>query len=255
MLTWPVFEDSALDVVVTTRQGGVSRGPYATLNLGLHVGDDPRAVLENRRRAAAALGAGLDDLVFCRQTHGRRVATVTASDGGKGARSDAGAINSTDALVTSDPGVVLVMMSADCTPMVLFDPDAGVAACVHSGWRGTTQRVSEAALEAMVALGARPERVVAGLGPTVPAATYQVGPEVVDAARSSLGDLEGIVRPDGTGRWTFDIVAAQLRTLAEGGVMSEHIHLSTLDSTAPECFSDRAVRPCGRQAVMARLRP
>ena len=254
VLSWGAFAGLAVDAVITTRRGGVSVGPYATLNLGLHVGDDPDAVVENRRRAAATVGADLDDLVFCRQTHGRNVVTVTTADRGRGAYSQADAIEATDALVTSTPGVGLVMMAADCTPIVLYDPDAGVIGCVHAGWRGTTARVVDAALEAMADLGARPERCVAGVGPCVGADRYQVGSDVVAAASSSFADLTGIVAPDGTGRWTFDLLAANRRTLAEAGVPAGQTYCSPLATGTPEFFSDRAFRPCGRHAAIIRLR-
>ena len=149
MLTWPVFDAFDVDVMVTTRQGGVSSGSYASLNLGLHVGDADTDVLENRRRAAAAMGADPGDFVFCRQAHGREVQVITAGDRGRGAQADEDAIPGTDALVTSDPGVVLTVMVADCVPIVLYDPVAHVLACVHAGWRGTVARVSEAAVETM----------------------------------------------------------------------------------------------------------
>lgn len=254
MLTWPVFSDHPVSVVVTTRDGGVSDGPYATLNLGLHVGDDAGRVLENRRRAARAAGLELEDLVFCRQTHGRQVATVTRAEAGKGAGADGDAIQDTDGLVTAEPGVGLVMMAADCSPIVLYDPDAPALACVHSGWRGTTARVVEAALGAMAELGAHPRRVIAAIGPTVAASTYQVGPEVVEAARDSFDDLDGLIEPDGSGRWKFDLVAANVRILTEAGVPPGHIHRAGVDTGAAQCFSDRGERPCGRQAAIVALR-
>ena len=133
MLAWPAFDGHPVDALVTSRQGGVSAGPYASLNLGLHVGDSTAAVLENRRRTAAALGADLGDLVFCHQSHGRNVQVVTAADRGRGTLSQDDAIAATDALVTAEPGVVLVVMVADCVPIVLYDPVARVLSCVHAG--------------------------------------------------------------------------------------------------------------------------
>ncbi len=254
LLTWPVLQPHPLDVVMTTRTGGVSTGPYASLNLGLHVGDDPRAVVENRRRVAAALDLTLDDLVFCRQTHGRGVATVTRDDAGKGSRGEADALDGIDALVTVETGLGLVMMAADCTPMALYDPDANVVACVHSGWRGTVARVAEAALDVMGGLGADPRRVLAAIGPTIPGDRYQVGPEVAAAAAGALGDLDGVAVPDGSGRWLLDLVAANRRILAAAGVPEEHIYVSGVSTSDRLCFSDRAERPCGRQAMIVVLR-
>jgi YfiH family protein len=193
--------------------------------------------------------------VFGRQTPGRRAVPVGVGDWGWGAYSEADAIADADALVTATPGVGLVMMAADCTPIVLYDADAQVLACVHAGWRGTTARVVDAALAAMTALGARAERCVAGLGPCVRASRYQVGRDVLEAAEDAFGDLSGIVAPDGTGRWTFDLWSANLRTLLEAGVPPAQTHRCALATGGSEFFSDRAVRPCGRHGAIARLRP
>lgn len=255
-LRWRAFADEPLDALVTGRDGGVSVGEYASLNLSLGVGDDPGLVVENRRRAAAAIGAGLDDMVFAHQVHGRDVAVVSAADRGRGTRSidDAPAA---DALVTATPGIGLAVMVGDCVPIVLYDPGAHVVAAVHAGWRGTVARVTDAALAAMADLGARPGAVVAGLGPAITADRYQVGDEVADAGRDCFGgDAAGIVRPDGTGRWTFDLWAANRRLLVEAGVDPANIEVSPV-GTGPGTpfFSDRTARPCGRFAALVRLHP
>ncbi|HTO01936.1 MAG TPA: polyphenol oxidase family protein, partial [Microthrixaceae bacterium] len=154
VMRWPLLDATrVVETVVTTRGGGVSTGVYESLNLGLHVGDDPAAVIENRSRAAGAIGLGLDDLVFCKQSHGRAVEHVGVADRGRGTRSDLDAIADTDAMVTTDAGVGLVIMVADCVPIVLVDPVSRVLACVHAGWRGTTQRVVTETVDRMVDLG------------------------------------------------------------------------------------------------------
>lgn len=259
VLTWPAFDGLDLDVLVTTRIGGVSSGPYASLNLGLHVGDQGEDVLENRRRAAAALGADLRDMVFCDQAHGREVRVVSAADRGRGSLRLDDAIAQTDALVTAEPGVVLVVMVADCVPIVLYDPVAHVLACVHAGWRGTVARVSEAAVAAMRGLGASPENVIAGLGPAISPDRYQVGADVVGAAQRNLGGgAADVIRPDGTGKWLFDLWAANRIVLRAAGLADEHVSVAaTPTGTAGTglFFSDREVRPCGRFAAVARLRP
>jgi YfiH family protein len=253
-LRWAVFDGRPVEAFVTGRDGGVSDGVYATLNLSLGVGDDPDLVVDNRRRAAAALGADLDDMVFAHQVHGHEVAVVTDADRGRGTLSVDDA-PSADALVTATPGLGLAVMVGDCVPIVLHDPVAHVVAAVHAGWRGTVARVTDAALDAMAGLGSRPGDVVAGLGPAITADRYQVGEEVAGAARDCLGgDVEGIVRPDGTGRWTFDLWAANRRLLVEAGVDPSNIEVSPI-GTGPGTpfFSDRTARPCGRFAALARL--
>lgn len=255
VLTWDIFDGHPVQAVVTTRHGGVSTGPYEALNLGLHVGDDPEAVIENRRRAAAAVGLELDDLVFCQQNHGRVVVRVTTADRGRGARSGDDAIPAADALFTADAGVGLVVMVADCVPIVIFDPGTVTVACVHAGWRGTVARVVDATVKALVAGGARREELLVGVGPAVAPERYQVGPEVADAVgRAFDGRVDGLLAPDGTGRWRFDLWAANLRVLEEAGVRSEQVSLADLPTGAGgPFFSDRAVRPCGRFAAVARL--
>jgi hypothetical protein len=187
LLTWPALEASGADAAVTARDGGVSSGPYATLNLSLSVGDDPARVLENRRRLAAALGANPGDFVFARQVHGAGVRIVGPADRGSGAFTLDDAVPGTDALVTTSPDVVLAILTADCVPIVLHDPVAGVLACVHAGWRGTVARVPAAAVAAMQSLGSRPSDILAGVGPAVAPARYQVGPDVHQAVTRSFG--------------------------------------------------------------------
>lgn len=257
VLTWPVFDAFDVDVMVTTRQGGASSGPYASLNLGLHVGDASEDVLENRRRAAAAVGADPGDFVFCVQAHGPNVEVITAADRGRGALTQADAIPGTDALVTRDPGVVLTVMVADCVPIVLCDPVEHVLACVHAGWRGTVARVSEAAVDTMRSLGSKPENVIAGLGPAIPPDRYQVGDDVYKAAGEGLGaGAAQVIRPDGTGKWLFDLWTANRLVLREAGVPEGNMHVAAIPTGSDPglFFSDREVRPCGRFAAMARLR-
>jgi hypothetical protein len=273
VLTFPVLEGRGVEAVVTTTAGGVSTGPYESLNLGLHVGDDPDVVVENRRRAARAIGLELDDLVFCNQTHGRMVVRVDEQDRGLGSTSLDDAIQGADALVTTTPGVGLAVLVADCVPIVLHHA-AGAVAAVHAGWRGTVARVAEAAVEVLcAATGEGPDGIVAGIGPAIPADRYQVGQEVADAASDCFAtdDLDAILTPDpdADAHWRFDLWTANARILAAAGVPPEAVTIArdatgqpvslagTTDAGArpgtPTFFSDRAVRPCGRFALLTRL--
>ncbi|MGB6057257.1 MAG: polyphenol oxidase family protein [Microthrixaceae bacterium] len=257
VLRWPRLDSTGvLDAAVTTRRGGVSEGVYGSLNLGLHVGDDPDAVIENRATAAATIGLDLDALVFCRQTHGRKVALVGSPERGRGTRSDSDALPDTDAVVTSTPGVGLVIMVADCVPIVLVDPLARVLGCVHAGWRGATQRIVAAAIEKMVDLGADRSQLLVGMGPAIPADRYQVGEDVLAAVTEAFaGEADRVIRPDGTGRWLFDGWMANLLGLRDSGVAEANISLARLPTGNGEFFSDRAERPCGRFALLAALKP
>src|SRR5690349_8648514 len=234
VLAWPAFDRYPVDALVTTRHGGVSAGDYATLNLSFGVGDRPGDVLENRRRAAAALGAGLGDFVFGSQVHGAVARVVTRADRGRGAAVAGAGVGEADALVTSDPGTVLGAVVADCVPILLYDPGAHVLACVHAGWRGTVARVTGAALAAMAGLGTRPADVIAGLGPAIGPDRYQVGEEVAAAARECFGARAGaVVLPDGTGSWLFDLWAANRLVLTEAGVAGDRIHVAAVPTGPP----------------------
>lgn len=265
VLTWPAFDAFPLDAVVTTRRGGISAGAYAALNLSFMVGDDPGHVLENRRRAAAALGADLADFVFAAQVHGNTARIVGPADRGRGTRAAADAVPGADVLVTADPGPVLAVLAADCVPIVLYDPAAHVLACAHAGWRGTVTRAAAAAVSAMRSLGSRPADIVAGVGPAVAAARYQVSAEVADAATAAFGDqAPAVLEPAGPGQWRFDLWAANRLVLREAGLPDANIHLTDVptgpaatsgpaNGTRPTFFSHRAEQPCGRFAAIARL--
>jgi YfiH family protein len=278
LLTWPALDASGVDAAVTARAGGVSSGPYATLNLSLSVGDDPASVLENRRRLAAVLDVSPGDFIFARQVHGTGVRVVGEADRGSGAFTLDDAIDDTDALVTRSPGAVLAILTADCVPIVLHDQVARVLACVHAGWRGTVARVCAAAVAAMETLGSRPSDVIAGVGPAVAPARYQVGTDVHQAVTRAFGPAAtAFIRPDSAPeRWLLDLWAANRFVLREAGLPDAQIHITDLptgpvdlpddarpaDPTDPVnparhgyFFSDRAARPCGRLALVARLRP
>ena len=279
VLTWPAFDPLPVEAMVTTRHGGVSAGRYATLNLSFAVGDEAANVRENRRRTAAALGADPADFVFAAQVHGNHAEVVSAADRGRGTLADGDAVGPADALVTATPGTVLAILVADCVPIILYDPAAHVLACVHAGWRGTVARTAQAAIAAMCSLGSRPEDVIAGIGPSVAAGSYQVGQEVAAAARDAFGEevtgaardasgqqAQALLRPALTsgpsgegarGQWLFDLPAANRHVLRGAGVPEGQIHV-TATSTGPDpglFFSHRAERPCGRFALAARLEP
>ena len=260
LLTWPALDASGVGAAVTARAGGVSSGPYESLNLSLSVGDDPGCVLENRHRLATAFGAAPGDFVFARQVHGAGVRVVTEADRGSGAFRLDDAVDDTDALVTTSPEVVLAILTADCVPIVLHDPVAGVLACVHAGWRGTVAGVTAATLAVMQGLGTCPSDVVAGIGPAVGADRYQVGPDVHQAVTRSFGPAAAqFIHPDPSapGRWLLDLQAANRHALRQAGVPGARIHATDIP-TGPvpgHFFSDRAARPCGRLALAARLRP
>ncbi len=197
---------------ITARHGGVSEGPWSSLNLTKGTGDDPEAVEQNLRRMADAFGTQREHLVSPNQRHTTRTAVVTEADRGR-------VILETDTLLTDDFGVPVLLRYADCTPVLLYDPRNAAFAVVHSGWRGTVAGAVPAAIRALAEeFGTRPEEVVAGVGPSIGPCCYEVGDEVVMAAREAFDDADALLPRNGNERRHFDLWAANRRWLSEAGV-------------------------------------
>ena len=165
-ITHPLLDRAGVRHGFFTRQGGVSTGIYDSLNAGLGSTDDPAAVAENRRRIAAHMGGVPDDLAACYQIHSAIARTAEA--GWKGERPEG------DATVTATPGVICGVLTADCAPILLADPDAGVVGAAHAGWKGALGGIVHSTVSAMQALGAQPRRIVAVVGPCIAQASYEV---------------------------------------------------------------------------------
>ena len=166
-ITHPLLERAGVRHGFFTRVGGVSTGLFEGLNTGMGSSDDPQAVAENRRRVAASFGGGSDDLANCYQIHSSLTRVATGPWAGERPEGDA--------VVTATAGVIPAVLTADCAPILLADADAAVVGAVHAGWKGALGGVVHSAVMAMEALGARPGRIVAVVGPCIAQASYEVG--------------------------------------------------------------------------------
>jgi YfiH family protein len=193
-----------------TRRGGASSGVYAGLNCGPGSSDQREAVALNRARVADALGVAPARLLSLHQVHGTEV-VVAASDGWS-ERPRA------DAAVTADPGVAISVLTADCAPILLHDPEAGVIGAAHAGWRGAVDGVVEATLAAMERLGARRGAVRAAVGPTISQRAYEVGPEFFDRFRDEADGFERYFAVGEGDRLRFDLPGFVLGRLRAAGV-------------------------------------
>ena len=195
-----------------TRQGGVSEGPFASLNCGLASGDARRRVAVNRNRAAGAVAPEADALCTVRQHHGSAAAVVEAPwRDGEGPAADA--------MVTRAPGLILGVLTADCAPVLLADADARVVGAVHAGWRGALGGVIEAAVAAMTGLGARRERIAAALGPCIAQDSYEVGPEFPALIGTDENPPDGLFAPAARrGHFYFDLAGYVTCRLEAAGV-------------------------------------
>ena len=228
--------------VTTTRAGGVSKPPFATFNLGDHVGDDPDAVAANRHRLATATGLGDDRIVWMNQVHGTHVEVVDSDDR---------TIDDTDGLVTTTPMLALAVVTADCVPVLMADARAGVIGAVHAGRVGAARGVVPRTLETMVAAGAHVEDVSVLLGPAVSGANYEVPAEMAAEVERSLPGSRATTRRGTPGLDLRAGIAAQLRTL---GVTAIDID-PRCTAADRNLFSHRRDAPTGRLASLVWLEP
>lgn len=193
--------------VLSLRTGGSSAAPYASFNLGDHVGDDPAAVRRNRERLAGALGMGTERLVWMEQVHGREVRFVD--------RPEELPVAMTDAVVTTTPRLALNVLTADCVPVLLWDDEAGVIAAAHAGRHGVRLGIVPRTVQVMVEAGARPDRITALLGPAICGQCYEVPPQMQDDVEAHAPGSAVRTRVRTTG---LDLRAGILGQLATAGV-------------------------------------
>ncbi|WP_366552937.1 peptidoglycan editing factor PgeF [Aquibaculum sediminis] len=194
-----------------TREGGVSQGIYDSLNCGPGSKDNPDHVAENRRRAAAALGLEPDRLLTCYQVHSPNVVTVE-EPWNAAERPEA------DGLVTATPGLALGILTADCAPVLLADAQAGVIGAAHAGWKGAVGGVLEATVDAMEALGARRDAIIAGIGPCIAQRSYEVGPDFPAPFLAQGEENRDLFRPGAGDRLHFDLKDYVARRLHRAGL-------------------------------------
>lgn len=209
----------------STRLGGASEGPLASLNLGRSVGDAPERVEENLRRACAAASLDPDELHTVHQVHGAEVHRVTAALRG---RARASPRPKADALFTAEPGAALAVSVADCVPILVADPAGRRVAAVHSGWRGTYAEIAARAVEAFAGEGSSPAALRVAIGPSIRLCCYVVGQELADQFRARFGP-EVVVEEDG--KLHLDLVRAIRWSLGRAGVPEEAVEV------VPDCTS------------------
>lgn len=224
-----------VDAFVTDRFGGVSSAPYDSLNLGAHVGDHANNVQENRRLVANAIGVDPTRLVIVQQVHGVQVLDT----------SNATPSSEADALFTDGRDQALAILVADCVPILLADSMSSRFALVHAGWRGLHLGVIAQTLQHF----ADAAQVHAFLGPSISREGYQVGPEVA----AHFAHLPEALTPDGGDRSRLDLtLVATLQLLEHGVADASIVRCQQVTDGGEVFFSDRAQRPCGRFALVAK---
>jgi YfiH family protein len=216
-----------LEHAIFTRQGGVSPAPFDSLNLSMSVPDEKVRVYANRRRAYGIVGRDTDSVVHAHLVHGADVARVTQAQNGSW-------VTHVDGLITDEPGCVLTMNFADCSPIFLYDPANQAIGLGHAGWQGAIKDLPGAMVRAMQReFGSDSARLIAGIGPSIGPCCYEIDEPVISAVHEAFAQPESLLIPpkvpeDGSSRRRphFDLPEANRRNLARAGV--QHIQLSGL---------------------------
>ena len=209
----------------STRLGGVSRGHLASLNLGCHRGDEPDRVRENYRRFCAAIGVDMGAIVMTNQVHGDVVRGVDEGD----IKADLLAQTpfEADGLTTDRPGVALAIFSADCVPILFFDPVARAVGACHAGWRGTAAAIAAKTVRAMAQrYGCKAEDIRCAIGPAIGPCCFETDGDVPEAMKTALGDLAAPYMSKTGEKWRVDLKGINRALLLDAGVGEEHIDLS-----------------------------
>lgn len=256
--TVPSFNETGLVVHgFSGRLGGVSQGAYESLNLSIHTDDKPENILKNRQLIANVLGFNPEDIVCAQQVHGNHVYGVLPEDKGRGAKDRITVIPGTDALMTDEPGIVLMAFFADCVPIFFLDPKQKIIALAHAGWQGTALQITFETIKAMEKkYKSCANELLVAVGPSIGPCHYQVDTPVIDRMKEAykekyLDFFENLYNGYGQlNLWEANRYQAQ-----EAGVPNQNITLARICTFCEqgEFFSHRA-KMAGRQAAMIMLK-
>jgi YfiH family protein len=221
------FEKHGLIHGISTRLHGYSDHPFNSLNLGLHTGDIRETVLRNRYLFANAVGINPEAVVTAQQVHEDTITVVTASDKGLGAKDYSKAYSSTDALITAETGVPLMLFFADCVPVLFFDPVRRIIAISHAGWKGTVARIAAKTLTKLQAeFAVNPRDCLIGIGPSIGQCCYEVDETVIDRLRQEFSDTWSDFVSPKKNRWQLNLWEVNRRQLLDVGANEDNIVVS-----------------------------
>lgn len=223
--------DSSMSHFMTTRMGGISQGEYDSFNLGEFAGDDPENVMGNRKRLAASLNLeDVNQFVLPYQIHGDGILKVDQEFLSLSSRERREASSGYDAVVTHLPHVCIGVTTADCVPLLAYDPVHKVLAAIHAGWRGTVARIAQKTVRLMAQeYGCHPSNILVGIGAAISQEQFEVGEEVLQAFGEAQIDLRNTsCRNSATGKWHIDLQLVNKELLLCEGIYSQHIEIMPL---------------------------
>ncbi len=250
--TFPEFENCK-EIVhgFSSREGGVSSGFYATMNMGVRTEDAKENIIDNYSIFCETLGVDVRNVVIAPLSHEANIRNVTVDDAGSGLFRDYCCEN-TDGFLTKDAGIVLTATFADCVPVFYYDPVQKVVGIAHSGWRGTVKEIAAAMVERMCSdYGSRPEDILVGIGPSIGMCCFEVEEDVFYEFAELAYLEDGWYFEKENGRYDIDLWRVIWATLTHAGVTAEHISVSGICTccNSAKLFSHRATK--GRRGTMA----
>ena len=221
-------EHGSLTHFISNRTGGFSTPPHDSLNLGFHVEDNPQRVLRNRELLASTLDVPLYNFTLAQQVHDGGVKVVTEDLKGRGATTQKTALNETDSLVTDVPDICLMVLVADCLPLLFFDTKKNIIGAAHAGWRGTVRFVAQNTVRVLQErFGSVPKDILVGMGPCIGPCCYEVGEDVISEFNDLSVGKEGFVKKRShDGRGYLDLWKSNESQLLEMGIPEENIESS-----------------------------
>ncbi|MBM7555450.1 YfiH family protein [Halanaerobacter jeridensis] len=232
----------------------MSSDQYSSLNLGLHVADNSNNVIKNRKLVVNLFGNDLEDLVAGEQVHGSNIKVVTEKNCGQGAREYKTSLSQTDALITTEKGVLLSSYYADCTPLFFLAPDIPAVGLAHAGWKGTVNKIGQkTVLKMKEKFDINISELLVGIGPHIGLCCYQVGENVIDKLAESFTKWRSLLQKQEGDKWKLDLTKANLMQLQEIGVKNKNIISSDLCTSCEEDLFYSYRRDNGRTGRMASL--
>ncbi|WP_134684568.1 peptidoglycan editing factor PgeF [Brevibacillus migulae] len=208
----------------TLRTGGQSDAPFASQNMGLHVGDDPQRVTENRRLLCERINMPFDVWTCADQVHGKNVQQITRHHAGAGKDRLDDCIQATDGLHTEEHGILLASFYADCVPLYFFDPKSGAIGLAHAGWKGTVARIAKEMIEAFAKrYDSKAEELLVAIGPAIGGCCYEVDDRIIDQVKQTALSWMESVTPLASGKYLLDLPKLNRLVMTECGVPEEHI--------------------------------
>jgi YfiH family protein len=223
---------------ISTRLGGYSLPPYASLNLAFHVKDNPQTVLKNRELLAATLAIPLLNFVTAQQVHQANVAIITESMRGNGSIDFETAIPATDAMVTNIPNICLMILTADCVPILLYDPKRKVIGIAHAGWKGTVKFIAQKMVKAMQDnFSCSPSDILVGIGPSIGPGCYEIGANVIIEFERMMPDkIDMILKKNPNDKRYLNLWASNSLQLSQIGIPEKNIEIAEI---CTRCHADK----------------